>query len=82
MSFCSTGKKSHDTLELAEESLIENHIRFNHPFGSGPINVYQCSECGYFHFTSQGEINPILVEKAEFIKRQQLARKWENKLGW
>ncbi len=82
MSGCSSGKNCHDSLELALEALIENHIRFNHPAGAGPVNVYECDRCGCYHFTSQGETHPILTEKSGFIKKQQLARNWENKLGW
>lgn len=77
---CASGKRSFDTSTLAEEALIENHIRFNHPTGVGPINFYICQDCGLYHFTSKGEINAILEERSDYIRKQQLARNWESKL--
>ncbi|WP_109832561.1 hypothetical protein [Reichenbachiella versicolor] len=77
---CITGKKCHETEELAEEALIENHIHFNHPKGSGPINIYLCEHCGHYHFTSQGEPHYILEEKASYIAAQKRARDWEYRL--
>lgn len=78
---CVTGKKSYSTKEIAEEALINNHITFNHRAGSGPINVYQCSDCGCWHFTSKGEVNPILNNSRtkSFIRKESDKKSWEDK---
>ncbi len=80
MSRCTTRKICHDSEERALNALIENRIRFHHPHGSGPINVYQCTECGYYHFTSKGNTHPELLEQADYIATQRRARDWEQKL--
>ncbi|MGL1888273.1 MAG: hypothetical protein OCD76_17285 [Reichenbachiella sp.] len=80
MSQCVSGKRMFDTSEEAETALIENHIHFNHSKGSGPKNFYECRDCGCYHFTSQGELNSVIIDKAEFIKSQQRSRSWEDKL--
>ena len=77
---CVTGKKTFSSLKEAEEGLVENHIHFNHLPGNGPINFYQCDDCGQFHFTSKGEPNPILEEQKKYIQRERMARNWEHKL--
>jgi hypothetical protein len=78
---CVTGKRSYDSRAAAEEALIDHRIQFNHRPGSGPINVYQCSDCGNWHFTSKGMINPLLNDARvkDRIEREQQARKWEDK---
>ena len=47
----------------------------------GPVNVYECQDCGNFHLTSQGEISDVL--KSDKIKkeidRERDARHWERK---
>jgi len=78
---CRSGKRVYLTEILAEEALIDAHNR--HPYaGTGPIAVYPCEECGYFHFTSKGEMNKKLAEQISSgkIKRQQEAAQWVNKL--
>ena len=65
---------------MAINALIENRIRFHHPEGGGPINIYECAECGYFHFTSQGETHTELIEQSDFIEKQRRARDWEHRL--
>ncbi len=77
---CVTGKNAHESEKLALDSLIQNHIRHNHRKGSGPINVYQCHECGQWHFTSKGSVTEVLKDP-EVIKSMQKERKlgeWEN----
>ncbi len=67
--------------EIAEDALIEAHTRFEYGKGSGPIAVYQCDDCGHFHFTSQGAVNERLstLMKDGKLKRMREAANWENK---
>ncbi|MGB3465267.1 MAG: hypothetical protein WBA74_08355 [Cyclobacteriaceae bacterium] len=79
---CSTGKRMYDTEDLAVEALIANRSRFHHGDNSGPINVYQCDDCGNWHFTSRGPEHPLL-HSDEVQKRISLNREagyWERKL--
>ena len=79
---CSTGKRMYDSQEMAERALIENRSRFYHNDDSGPVNVYQCRDCGMWHFTSKGPRNPLLddqqVRKRISVDRE--ANYWERKL--
>ena len=78
---CSTNKKVYLTLELAEEALVQAHTRVDYRKGDGPMNVYRCDDCGYFHLTSQGQMNERLLQeyKNGNIGRQKLADQWNNK---
>jgi len=78
---CFTGKRVYTTEALAEDALIDAHSRHQYP-GTGPIAIYRCEDCGYYHFTSKGEMNKKLVEQIANgkIKRQQEANQWMNKL--
>jgi len=78
---CPTGKRIYLTESLAEEALIDAHSR-HHYAGTGPIAVYQCEECGYYHFTSKGNMNETLARQITSgkIKRQLEANQWMNKL--
>lgn len=75
---CVTGKVCFETIEKAEEALINNRIRFK----TGPKNIYQCNDCGFYHFTSQGEERSNLSdqETQEHINRERDASHWEDKL--
>jgi len=77
---CRTGKRVYQTESLAEEALIDAHSR-NQYAGTGPIAVYQCEECGYYHFTSKGHMNKRWAEQiaGEKIKLQQQASEWNRK---
>lgn len=79
---CVTGKVIYETEEAAEEALVEAWIRNNYREGSGPKAIYQCNDCGRYHFTSQGVINSYLEEQLEngYIAKQKMARAWEEKL--
>ncbi|MFK7952491.1 MAG: hypothetical protein AB8B73_06565 [Ekhidna sp.] len=79
---CVTGKTVYETAEIAEEALIQNHIRNNHRVGSGPINIYECRDCHHWHFTSQGNLNQQLEnpEVIQRIKQERRVREWEFKL--
>lgn len=78
---CQTGKVPYDNKEIALEALVQNWTRYNHTEGSGPTNVYQCEDCGSFHFTSRGPINEALTSKEnlERIKLGNQAGFWEDK---
>jgi hypothetical protein len=77
---CRTGKRVYQTEIIAEEALIDAHSRNNYS-GTGPIAIYKCEECGYFHFTSKGPINKKLAEliASGKIKLQQQASEWSRK---
>jgi hypothetical protein len=77
---CSTGKRVYQTESLAEEALIDSHSRTQYS-GSGPVAVYHCEECGYFHFTSKGPMNKRLAEQIASgkIKLQQQANEWSRR---
>ena len=77
---CGTGKKVYQTESLAEDALIDAHGRSQYA-GSGPVAVYRCEECGYYHFTSKGPMNKRLSEQIANgkIKLQQQANEWSKK---
>ncbi len=79
---CPTGKKSFDSRGLAIEALIQNHIRFHHNAGAGPLNVYECHECGQYHFTSRPPEAEELTdpEIQSRIQKEKRALDWEQKL--
>ncbi len=81
MEKCSTGKKIYYSLHDAEEALIDSWGRNNYRTGSGPIGVYQCRDCHFYHWTSQGIINDRLKEALDdgSIRKEQLANNWRNK---
>lgn len=80
MNRCSSGKRTYPTREVAEDALIETRTRFENP--QGPVSVYQCEDCGYFHLTSKGPMNEKLARAlAEgSIGRQKEANRWLDKL--
>jgi hypothetical protein len=82
MSGCVTGKKMYDSMEIAEEVLIEAWSRYDYGSGRGPVAVYRCDDCGRYHLTSSGEMNPKLAEylRNGKIQLQKEANHWLNKL--
>jgi hypothetical protein len=68
--------------EIAEDALIEARIHFNYKENQGPIGVYQCDDCGYYHLTSQGKMNDRLSAQLKDgrIKLQKEANQWIGKL--
>lgn len=82
MNSCITNKKMYQTPELAEDALIDAQTRFDYPDGSGPIALYKCEDCGYYHLTSKGPMNEKLKQQllSGSIKRQKEADRWANKL--
>lgn len=66
----------------AEDALLEARARFSYSSGSGPIAVYRCEECGFFHLTSKGPMNHRLAKllKEGKIDLQKEANRWLDKL--
>lgn len=69
------------TAELAEDILIELWTKNEYADSSAPIAVYKCEDCGYYHLTSRGPINPrlsafIASEKYKIMKE---ANRWLDK---
>jgi ABC-type ATPase with predicted acetyltransferase domain len=68
---------------LAEDALIEARIQFDYPSGQGPVAVYRCDDCGYYHLTSQG----LMSEKLKTylasgqVEKQKQANFWADKLN-
>ena len=79
---CSTGKRCFEQESLALEALIQNHAFNNYSSNEGPINVYECPQCGCWHFTSKGNKHSIFEDSgvSERIKRERVANYWERKL--
>ncbi|MDH5476427.1 MAG: hypothetical protein OEX22_12095 [Cyclobacteriaceae bacterium] len=76
---CATGKRLYYTKDTAQEALIEARIRFEY---NTAISVYQCDDCGQWHLTSQGEMDPTLKALLEdgTIKKEKQAFQWNMKL--
>ncbi len=79
---CISHKKVYLSEGIAEDALIEAQTRFDYAPHGGPIAVYRCEDCGYFHLTSKGTMNQKLSEyiKGGKLNRQKEADRWENKL--
>ena len=79
---CSSGKKIYASQTIAEDILIDLWSNFDYSPTQGPISVYQCEDCGFFHLTSQGNMSEKLAKELENgnIKRAKEANKWANKL--
>lgn len=78
---CVSNKKVYPSKEIAEEALLEAHSQFDYK-GGGPVAVYQCEDCSYFHFTSKGPMNQKLAEliKGGKLDRTREANQWFNKI--
>lgn len=72
-------KRAYETRDLAVEALLGARIRFH---GNTATGVYQCEDCGYWHLTSHGNIDPELDHalKNGSIDRLREAEYWERKL--
>lgn len=77
---CPSGKRAFITEVQAEEVLIDTHTRQGNP-GQGPVGVYRCDDCGQFHLTSKGPMNPRLAQyiKDGKLKLSQEAERWKSK---
>jgi hypothetical protein len=78
---CRSGKRLFITAALAEDALLEAWANYQFTEANGPRSIYQCDECGNFHFTSKGEMNTRLAKALSdgSIKRQRDANLWQNK---
>ena len=81
MKACVSGKKMYSTQEIAEDVLIESRSKFEYTRGTGPIAVYRCDDCGYYHLTSKGPMNEKLSQymASGKINLDQEANRWLNK---
>ncbi|MEQ8553482.1 MAG: hypothetical protein RLO17_17205 [Cyclobacteriaceae bacterium] len=82
MERCSTGKKIYYSLHDAEEALIDAWGRNHYRAGGGPISIYECHDCGHFHWTSREPMNERLKKALEdgSISNAQQANDWWHKL--
>jgi hypothetical protein len=78
---CSSGKVIYVSLSLAEDALLDAWVRNNYSVGTGPITIYQCEDCGNFHFTSKGAMNDRLKRELDSgqIERSRRAFDYERK---
>lgn len=79
---CITSKKMYPSQEIAEDALIEARTQFDYKENQGPIGIYLCEDCGYYHLTSQGKMNERLAAQLKDgkIKLQKEANQWMDKL--
>jgi hypothetical protein len=70
------------TYENAVEALISARTKFDYRDGNGPVSVYRCDDCGFYHLTSQGPMNEELRKNLNdgSIDRQRRAEDWEQRL--
>lgn len=80
---CLTHKRVYENYDTAVNALIDARTRFDYAKDQGPVAVYQCEECGYYHLTSQGKMNETLVKfiAEGKIKLQKEADRWLDKLN-
>jgi len=66
---------------IAEDALIEARTNFDYATNNGPVGIYLCEDCGYYHLTSQGRMNERLAQQlAEGkIQKQKEANHWLDK---
>ncbi|MEM6643433.1 MAG: hypothetical protein AAF616_10670 [Bacteroidota bacterium] len=77
---CVSGKRCYETEMLAVEALIQHHIVNDYKGITGPINIYQCLDCGMWHFTSKGEKHALFDDEdtLSYIKKERRAYQWEK----
>ncbi|HMG89899.1 MAG TPA: hypothetical protein VK589_07560 [Chryseolinea sp.] len=82
MNKCNSGKRIFQTQEDAVEALVAARTRFDYREGNGPVSVYRCDECGFFHLTSKGQMNETLKKSLSdgSINRKKQADDWEERL--
>jgi hypothetical protein len=82
MQACVTHKRLYVEYDAAVSALIEARTRFDYATNQGPVTVYKCEECGFYHLTSQGKMNETLEKYLATgkIKLQKEADRWLDKL--
>jgi ABC-type ATPase with predicted acetyltransferase domain len=81
MKKCVTGKRLYATSDLAEEALIEARTQYDYSGNMGPVAIYLCEDCGFYHLTSRGPMNARLAKQLAdgTINRQKEANRWLDK---
>lgn len=79
---CVSHKKTYPSLEIAEDALIEARTHYEYGKSGGPVAVYQCDDCGFFHLTSKGVMNARLERliREGKISREREANQWMKRL--
>ena len=79
---CASNKKVFQTAEIAEDALIEAHKQFEYSNGNGPVGVYRCEDCGYYHLTSKGPTNErlVILLKDGKVNRHREANQWLDRI--
>ncbi|HEX6890113.1 MAG TPA: hypothetical protein VF141_05460 [Chryseolinea sp.] len=82
MNKCISGKRVFHTHEDAVVALLGARTKFDYRQGHGPVSVYRCDECGFFHLTSKGPMNETLKKSLAdgSIDRKKEADDWEERL--
>jgi len=82
MNRCSSGKRVFQTQEDAVEALLAARTRFDYRDGHGPVSVYRCDDCGFYHRTSKGPMTETLKKGLSdgSIDSQKKADNWEERL--
>lgn len=78
---CPSGKRMYETVQLAEDVLIELWTKNDYRENQGPVNIYRCDDCGFFHLTSRGEMNANLAQylSSDKVRINKAANKWMDK---
>ncbi len=68
---------------MAEDLLIELWSKNEYSPNSAPVAIYKCDDCGLYHLTSRGPMNPKLSDaiRSGKIKLQREGNKWLDKLN-
>ena len=79
MSVCPSRKIIYYNEQEAKEGLIKLHVKY---LNSSTRTFYTCSQCGYFHLTSSGEIDDTLKQAQQTGRINQLSEAdyWIRKL--
>ena len=79
---CSSKKRPYPTEEVAVEALIGANTCYEFDSGKGPVGVYLCERCNFFHLTSKGEMNERLREyiNSGSLTLQKKGMEWAYKL--
>ena len=82
MNKCISGKRVFQTHDDAVDALLAARTKFDYRQGHGPVSVYHCDDCGFFHLTSKGPMNETLKKSLNdgSIDRKKEADDWEERL--